>query len=583
MMHIFSMILIERRKERRLIKMKMRGQMMLAFSLVLGLVLSSSVLVYWQSTKITDKLERFEQVRVPLVLAAGLIDSDREVAKSEVRAVFLAVRRGDISSARASRQRFQEAWKEINSTFAPLPELSKGFVLQANKDRVARLATELPRIEREETAIIDESLAGNQRRIAAVENDYLNRVEAIGDAVMAVSDELGGSATALMKSDVEECRRTQKQSEWILIISTLLAVGLGLGIALVLSGRMANVLSLVADRLKAVAAGDLSGSKLPQKILDRPDEFGQLGTASQAMSDSLRRLLGDISGGVRTLAVSASELAAVANQTATSTASTMDKAHTVAAAAEEASANTISIAAGMEQSSSSLSAVAAATEQMSATVSDISSNTSRAHVISEQATTQAQTIAEQMQRLGQAAQEIGHVTETITNISAQTNLLALNATIEAARAGTAGKGFAVVANEIKELARQTAEATEDIKARIGGIQQSTGAAITDIGQITTVIKDVGIIVTSIAAAIEEQATVTRDVAGNIAQASSGVRDANDRVSQTAQVSRSIAEDIAGVNSAVSDIRSGGERVQASAVDLSKLAEQLGAQVAQFKI
>ena len=136
------------------------------------------------------------------------------------------------------------------------------------------------------------------------------------------------------------------------------------------------------------------------------------------------------------------------------------------------------------------------------------------------------------------------MTETITNISAQTNLLALNATIEAARAGTAGKGFAVVANEIKELAKQTAEATEDIKARIAGIQNSTGTAITDIGQITTVIRDVGTIVTSIAAAIEEQATVTKDVAGNIAQASSGVREANERVSQTAEVSKSIARDIA---------------------------------------
>jgi methyl-accepting chemotaxis protein len=188
-----------------------------------------------------------------------------------------------------------------------------------------------------------------------------------------------------------------------------------------------------------------------------------------------------------------------------------------------------------------------------------------------------------MQRLGQAAQEIGHVTETITNISAQTNLLALNATIEAARAGSAGKGFAVVANEIKELAKQTAEATLDIKSRIAGIQGSTDLAIGEIGQIASVIKEVGGIVSSIAAAIEEQATVTRDVAGNIAQASVGVSDAQERVSQTAEVSKSIARDIAGVNTAVASMREGGEQVQESALDLSKLAEELGAQVAQFKM
>jgi methyl-accepting chemotaxis protein len=188
-----------------------------------------------------------------------------------------------------------------------------------------------------------------------------------------------------------------------------------------------------------------------------------------------------------------------------------------------------------------------------------------------------------MKKLGQAAQEIGHVTETITRISAQTNLLALNATIEAARAGTAGKGFAVVAGEIKELARQTAEATEDIKSRIAGIQGSTSSAISDIEQIAIVIRDVGSIVTSIATAIEEQATVTKDVAGNIAEASAGVQEGNQHVSQMANVSKSIARDIADVRTAVTDIRRGGEQVQGSATELSRLAEQISAQVGQFRV
>ncbi len=161
--------------------------------------------------------------------------------------------------------------------------------------------------------------------------------------------------------------------------------------------------------------------------------------------------------------------------------------------------------------------------------------------------------------------------------------MALNATIEAARAGSAGKGFAVVADEIKELARQTAEATEDIKLRIAGVQGSSGAAIADIGQITAVISEVGGIVSGIAAAIEEQATVTRDVACNIAQASTGVRDANEKIAQTAQVSMTIAYDIAGINSAVTDLRNGGEQVQVSAAELSKLAEQLKVCVNQFRV
>ena len=365
------------------------------------------------------------------------------------------------------------------------------------------------------------------------------------------------------------------------IFATMIVVMLLLGI--MISRNIVSGLNPIVSTLKSIAANDLSGERLPDALLARGDELGELASAAQAMSDNLRRLLSGISSGVHTLASAATELSTISRQTASGTASMADRANSVAAAAEEASSNTLSIAAGMEQSSSSLSSVASATEQMSATVGDISANTGRARAISEQASGQAQNITDQMQKLGQAAQEIGHVTETITNISAQTNLLALNATIEAARAGAAGKGFAVVANEIKELAKQTAEATEDIKTRIAGIQNSTGSAISDIGQITGVIRDVGGIVASIAAAIEEQATVTRDVAGNIAQASIGVQEANERVSQTAEVSRSIARDIAGVNAAVTEIRQGGEQVQASTLDLSKLAEELGAQVAQFRV
>jgi methyl-accepting chemotaxis protein len=188
-----------------------------------------------------------------------------------------------------------------------------------------------------------------------------------------------------------------------------------------------------------------------------------------------------------------------------------------------------------------------------------------------------------MSELGRAAQEIGKVTETITDISAQTNLLALNATIEAARAGTAGKGFAVVANEIKELAKQTSEATEDIKAKIAGVQNSTTGAVQNIETITTVIKEIGNTVASTAAAIEEQATVTKNVAGEIAQATAVVREVNDQVAQTAAVARSIASDIASVNAETGGIREGGEQVEASAVELSRLSEQLKVLVAQFSI
>jgi methyl-accepting chemotaxis protein len=379
-----------------------------------------------------------------------------------------------------------------------------------------------------------------------------------------------------------EAEAVSTKVNWMVIGSALVAVVIAVFFGILTTRSVTKPVSASVEMLTRISQGDVT-HEVPEALRAQKDEMGDMARAMQTMTESLRKVLGDISGGVQTLASSATELSAISGQTAAGVKSMSEKASTVAASAEEASSNTNSVAASMEEASTNLASVASATEEMSATVGEIASNSEKARTISEQATAQAQAISSMMQQLGQAAQEIGKVTETITDISSQTNLLALNATIEAARAGAAGKGFAVVANEIKELARQTAAATEDIKSKIAGVQTSTGGAIADIEKITGVIKEVGSIVASIAAAIEEQATVTKDVAGNIAQASTGVKDANERVSQTATVSKSMAQDVAGVNAAVGEIRQGGEQVQASAMELSNLAEKLKSVVGQFKV
>jgi len=375
---------------------------------------------------------------------------------------------------------------------------------------------------------------------------------------------------------------TYLRAWWMLGIGALVGLGLAALFGVAITRSIVTPIKDCVGFTGLLAQGDFS--KDVQKLLhQRGDEMGDLARAFQIMVGNTRKLLHEVTGGVQTLASSATELSAVSSQTTNAVRSMSEKTSTIAAAAEEASANTVSVAASMEQAATNLASVASATEEMSATVGEIASNSEKARAISEQATAQAQTISGLMQQLGRAAQEIGKVTEAITDISSQTNLLALNATIEAARAGAAGRGFAVVANEIKELARQTATATEDIKAKIAGVQTSAGSAITDIEKISGVIQEVGSIVSSIAASIEEQAAVTKDVAGNIAQASAGVKDSNERIAQTATVSKDIARDMTGVNTAVGDIRQGGEQVQASTLELSKLAEQLKATAGQFKV
>ncbi len=364
----------------------------------------------------------------------------------------------------------------------------------------------------------------------------------------------------------------------------LVAVGVIAVILAVLFGIMLtrSIVRPVKDGVgfaETMANGDLTQTL----NVKQNDEVGDLVKALNEMGGHMRKMIADVSGGVQMLASSSTELSAISSQVSSGVTNMSHKAETVAAAAEESSANTNSVAASMEEMTTNLSSVASATEEMSATIGEIASNSEKARAISSEATQQAQAVTTTMKDLGRAAQEIGQVTETITSISAQTNLLALNATIEAARAGAAGKGFAVVANEIKELAQQTAAATEDIKNKISGIQASTNGAMGDIEKITLVIKQVGEIVSTIAAAIEEQSVVTRDVASNIAQASMGVKDSNERVSQTATVSQSIAQDIALVNATITEISQGGEQVQASAAELSRLAEQLREMVGRFTV
>ena len=337
----------------------------------------------------------------------------------------------------------------------------------------------------------------------------------------------------------------------------------------------------IADVMRRIGQGDAT-CDVEAQLCARTDEIGTLGQAAQSMSASLRGLLRDIGQGVETLSSASANLTGVSGQTALGVKKVSERATSVAAAAEEASANTASVATSMNEASTNLVSVSDATAQMSVTVSDIAASSEKARTISKQATGQAQSASLLMQELGRAAKEIGKVTESITSISAQTNLLALNATIEAARAGTAGKGFAVVANEIKELAQQTAAATEDIRGKIHDVQTSAGGAITDIEAVAKIIGQVGDIVSSIAAAIEEQAAVTKDVASNIARASEGVKTAGEQVSQTATVSGSIAQEIAALSMAVTEIREGGAKVEISATELQGLATQLNALVGKFK-
>jgi methyl-accepting chemotaxis protein len=352
-------------------------------------------------------------------------------------------------------------------------------------------------------------------------------------------------------------------------------------LCLLIVNTIVRALKLMVVNLKDIAEGE--GDLTKRLEIKSKDEIAELAGWFNIFIEKLQGIVGSISTNTEDLSREAVTLSSVAHDLSGNSEDTSQRSETVATAAEEMSANLISVAAAMEESTTNTSMVASAAEEMTATISEIAVNSSQANDISEKAVRQAETTSERMAKLGASANAISKVTETITEISEQTNLLALNATIEAARAGEAGKGFAVVANEIKELAKQTAEATLDIKNKIADVQITTDNTVADIEEITTVINSVNEIVATITMAVGEQSKATEEIAMNVNQAADVLGEVNENVSQISIVAATITSEIAMVNSATDEVSKGSSKVELSSADLQNLAGELKSLVNMFKI
>ena len=337
----------------------------------------------------------------------------------------------------------------------------------------------------------------------------------------------------------------------------------------------------ISDGLQDTAEGE---GDLTRRLSDaRTDELGALAGWFDKFLERLNVIIMDIRANAGTVTGASEDVLKTASDMSRDAGQLSDRANAVAAAAEEMSTNMDSVAAASEQASINMNTVSNATDQMKTTLTSVAENCSRAKTVAEEASQNVTTASNRVARLGDAAKEISKVTEVITEIAEQTNLLALNATIEAARAGAAGKGFAVVAEEIKSLAFQTADATQEIREKVSGIQNSTQDTVEDVNRITRVISDVNDIVLSISGAVEEQSAIAVEVAENVSQASAGIGEVNENVAQSSLVSSEISKDISEVNTVTQSMSKKGVQMEGRARELSGLADTLKEMIGVFKV
>ncbi len=371
-----------------------------------------------------------------------------------------------------------------------------------------------------------------------------------------------------------------KNTTYMLVIAGAIFAGI-ISMCLIIVFGIVKDLKALVNSFRDIAEGE--GDLTKRIALKAKDEIGELGQSFNTFISKLQGMIRTIAANTATVDAEAHTLSSVAASMADNAQQTSDRSENVASAAEEMSSNLNNVASAMEQSTTNTNMVASAAEEMTATISQIADNAAQAHTITEKAVIQAGNTSKRMVELGASAEAINRVTETITEISEQTNLLALNATIEAARAGEAGKGFSVVANEIKELAKQTAMATLDIKRQIDGVQSTTATAVSEIKEISTVINSVNEIVATISTSVGEQSAATEEIAQNISQAATGLGEVNENVSQISVVASSITQDIALVNAASGEISTSSSQISTSSADLQRLARELKGIVDSFKV
>lgn len=543
-----------------------------ALIVIMGVIGISS---YRGMKQIKERLDNIFLVRLPSI--DFLIEADRDLQQ------LLVAERSMVFTDPAS-EKYKSFMGEYNKNYQQSDERWNKFKALASAEDEKKVISIYDQARTDWTATSRKVLDELQKNTDEARKKAIDVTLGEASSKFELMREQLNVLTEMSLTNAEKASKEATDTYRLAMTVLLVTIGVGIVLGVVLAGiigfSITQPINAAMASLKDIAEGE--GDLTKSLPAQSKDEVGELSRWFNLFLGKLQGIVSEIAVNAKVVNDSSGKLLGIASNLAENAGATSGKASSVATASEEMTANMQKVATTMEETTSNTTMMAAAVEEMAATINEIAQNSEKARAISSAAVQQASAASGKMADLGKAANAISAVTETITEISEQTNLLALNATIEAARAGEAGKGFAVVANEIKELARQTAAATAEIKGKIEGVQGTTAETIAEIESIASIINNINEIIVTIATAIEEQSVATNEISNSVTQASDGIGEVNINIAQGTAVIEQISREIADVNSSAGEISNNSRNIEKSADELRQLAGKLNAIIGRFK-